>query len=43
MIRKCINCKKEFVIRNKNKSRNYKYCSSKCYWEHHLKDIIKKR
>lgn len=40
MIRKCLNCKKEFVVKNKKKSRNFKYCSGKCYWQYHLKDII---
>ena len=38
---KCLNCGKEFVKSNKRKRKNYKYCCSKCYWEYHLKDILK--
>ena len=38
---KCLNCGKEFVRRKKKRNRNIKYCSSKCYWEYHLKDILK--
>lgn len=34
---KCLNCGQEFI----RKSRNYKYCSAKCYWEYHCKDILK--
>ena len=35
---KCLNCGGEFKKNNKN----HKYCSSKCYWEYHLKDILNK-
>lgn len=41
-IKKCLNCGKEFIKRNTKTKRNNKYCSSKCYWEHHLKDILKR-
>lgn len=42
MIKKCKNCGKEFLTHKKRKSKNYMYCSRKCYWEFHLKDILKK-
>ena len=35
---KCLNCGSEF----KKSDKNHKYCSGKCYWEYHLKDILKK-
>ena len=37
---KCLNCGKEFIRKKKKGNRNIKYCSSKCYWEYHLKDIL---
>lgn len=41
--KKCKNCGKEFIKKDKGrKYRNYMFCSSKCYWEYHLKDILKK-
>lgn len=39
---KCKNCGKEFIKKNKKRNKNYMYCSSKCYWQYHLKDILKK-
>lgn len=48
-IKICPNCGKEFVRKNcrqrhkrRGKICNYKYCSNKCYWEYHLKDVLKK-
>ena len=35
---KCLNCGKEFIRKT---GKNYKYCSSKCYWQYHLKDILR--
>lgn len=43
MIKQCKNCGKEFLPSKKKGKRNYMYCSSKCYWEFHLKDILRKR
>lgn len=40
-VKVCPNCGKEFV-RKRGKPCNYKYCSNKCYWEYHLKDVLKK-
>lgn len=40
-IKHCLNCGKEFLYRRSKNIRNYKYCSSKCYWEYHLKHYIK--
>ena len=45
MIR-CKNCGKEFKTTNKCKkdkrgNRNYLYCCIDCYWQYHLKDILK--
>lgn len=42
MIKKCRNCSKEFVVKKRKKDKNFMYCSSKCYWEYHLRDILKK-
>lgn len=39
---KCLNCGKEFLRSKKKGKRHYKYCSPKCYWKYHLKDVLKK-
>lgn len=39
---KCLNCGKEFKRIKKRTKRNIKYCCSECYWQYHLKDILKK-
>ena len=40
----CKNCGKPFQRQVKGKhKKNYMYCSSKCYWEWHLRDILKKK
>lgn len=39
---KCKNCGKEFIRKNGKNKHNYMYCSGKCYWEYHLRDILKK-
>lgn len=41
-ILKCLNCGKNFIKRKSKHNKNIKYCSSKCYWEYHLKDILNK-
>lgn len=38
-VKVCLNCGKEFV---RKQNHNHKYCSAKCYWEYHLKDVLKK-
>ena len=38
---KCLNCGKSFKKQDKKGNRHIKYCCVKCYWQYHLKDIIK--